>query len=140
MDDRWFRLGDHCRYHAKDRLTPLANLITNKHKKQLHGERPNKFQKQQASRRIRKTQFDDSVDRPLAGGNADKHSKRKRSGNCPICIAKLERNNRMTRYVRKCSSCHAQFDPDLTCMRCNTNRVWRGKSECRCKGCGNIVE
>jgi hypothetical protein len=128
LDDRWFRFGDCNRYPAIDWFALMANLITNKHKNQQHCERSNKIQKQQANRRIHKTQCGNDVERPSSVGNTDRLSKRKRPGNCPICLAKLERKNRMTRCVRKCSSCHVQFYLDLPCLRCITNRVWRGKS------------
>ena len=137
-----WRLGQLVRYPTNLCPCPkaaMSNLITNKHKNQEHGERPTKFQKRQANRRIRRTSTNDDTEIAHVGSKSNRNAKRKRSGYCPICLSRLKRNKRMTRYVRQCSSCTAQFDPDLRCDRCGTNRVWRGKNECRCKGCGNVV-
>ncbi len=68
----------------------MANLITNRHKNQVHGERPTSFSKRISSRLVRRTAFDgnEGNDRPLPH-RPIKHADRKRSGVCPICITRL---------------------------------------------------
>ena len=119
----------------------MANLITNKHKKQEHGERPTTYTKRLSARHIRRSAnvtIDDDAG-PLPH-RPSKHAKRKRSGRCPVCTAKLAKNERGTRYIRKCSQCRSQFLPDIRCDRCATFRVWGGPRGYRCKGCGNPVQ
>ena len=118
----------------------MANLITNKHKKLEHAKKPSGFQKRVSARKLRR-----EAAAEITGTDAQpatrptKHAARKRSGICPICLDRLTKNSRGTRYVRSCHHCSAQYVPDLKCGRCGTNRVWRGRSECRCKGCGDVV-
>jgi hypothetical protein len=40
----------------------MANLITNRHKRPEHGERPTVFTKRQASRRLRRNSLGDATD------------------------------------------------------------------------------
>lgn len=118
----------------------MANLITNKHKKLDHEKSPSGFQKRVSARKLRRaatTEIADAVNMPAT--RPTKHSDRKRSGSCPICRGRLAKNARGTRYVRACNHCSAQIMPELRCGRCGTNRVWCGRTECRCKGCGNVV-
>ena len=68
---------------------------------------------------------------------SDKHSARKKSGNCPVCLSKLKKNSKRTRYERKCNTCGAVLQKHVTCLFCGTNRVWMGRKGNYCKGCGN---
>lgn len=118
----------------------MTNLITNKHKKLEHAKKPTRFQKRVSARMLRRAASAEIADDSASPATrSTKHADRKRSGNCPVCLARLTKNARGTRYVRSCSQCGAQFVPDLRCPRCETCRVWRGRDECRCKGCGNSV-
>ncbi len=118
----------------------MANLITNKHKQFEHSKKPTVFQKRMSARRLRrKASADFAEDAFMPVAHAAKFAKRKRSGVCPVCLGRLVKNARGTRYVRSCSHCTAQVLPDVRCTRCGTFRVWRGRAECRCKGCGNVV-
>jgi len=119
----------------------MANLITTRHKRPEHGERATPFTKRQSSRRIRRLALIEDIQElvPLPR-RPTKHAKRKRSGNCPICLATLRKNSKGTRYIQRCDHCSSQLHPEIRCGRCGTFRVWRGSSECRCKGCGNVVE
>lgn len=146
MDDRSPWPGHHKRYLTEfpnpDGVSSrMANLITNKHKKQEHGERPTAYTKRLSARHIRRSAdvvMDD--DAGLLPHRPSKHAKRKRSGRCPVCTTKLAKNGRGTRYIRKCSQCRSQFLPDIRCDRCATFRVWGGPRGYRCKGCGNPVQ
>ena len=67
----------------------------------------------------------------------DKHWSRKRSGNCPVCLSRLKKNYKKTRYERKCNKCGAVLQKNIKCPFCSTNRVWMGREGNYCKGCGN---
>jgi len=67
----------------------------------------------------------------------DKHSSRKKSGNCPVCLSQLKKNSKNTRYERKCNKCGAVLQKHIKCLFCGTNRVWMSRKGNYCKGCGN---
>ena len=119
----------------------MANLITNKHKKLEHAKKPSGFQKRTSARKLRR-QVTTEITSPsaLRTKRSPKHAARKRSGRCPICLHRLSKNSRGTRYVRSCPHCNAQVMPEVKCPRCSTFRVWGNNDETRCKGCGNPVE
>ena len=66
----------------------------------------------------------------------DSRADRKDPRHCPVCISKLKRIDKGTRYERQCSNCHATFAKELKCSYCGTNRVWRGPKGIYCHGCG----
>ncbi len=73
----------------------MANLITNRHKRQEHGERPTVFTKRQSSRRLRRNSLDDAIDdKASLPHRPTKHANRKKSGVCPICLARLAKNSK----------------------------------------------
>jgi endogenous inhibitor of DNA gyrase (YacG/DUF329 family) len=122
--------------------------ITNKTKKKFSldpfAKHPGKFLKRDTSSRLRqngkKVIALDSLLVVPTHSPIDKRAQRKRTGHCPICIFKLMKNKKGTRYAYSCEQCKAQLKPDIRCPSCNTNRVWGGKDEMRCKGCGKSVE
>lgn len=118
--------------------------ITNKIKKSLSrdpfAKHPSRFLKRDASRRLRQKAkeaiLSDDVFMVRTTSPEDKHDLRKRSGHCPLCLAKLLKNNKGTRYLRNCEQCKAQLHPEVRCTRCSASRVWSRAGEIRCKGCG----
>src|SRR5687768_5643296 len=118
--------------------------INNKVKKALSSDsfekHPGKFLKRDASGRVRRTEKEVveefNVEKVRVPSQNDKNALRKQSGNCPICLSRLKRNARGTRFCHKCDECQAQLKPDLHCDHCGTNRVWGIGAEFRCKGCG----
>jgi hypothetical protein len=74
---------------------------------------------------------------PIYKSKYDKHSPRKRSGNCPVCLSRLRKNIKNTRYERKCNKCGAVLQKNIKCSFCDTNRVWMSRKGNYCKGCGN---
>ncbi|MDJ0946842.1 MAG: hypothetical protein QNJ30_25620 [Kiloniellales bacterium] len=69
----------------------------------------------------------------------DDKARRKKPGLCPVCLAKLEKNARGTRFERRCLNCRATFQKMLKCLDCGTSRVWQGPEGTVCKGCGRKV-
>lgn len=117
----------------------MANLITNKHK-QISPDKPSGFEKRLATRRLRRrADLEIQLARPSRNTGVSKHTARKRSGSCPICLGRLAKNAKRTRYVRECAHCQAHWAPDRRCGRCGTFRVWTNRLESRCKGCGHEV-
>jgi hypothetical protein len=121
--------------------------INNKVKKSLsrdpYASHPGRFLKQDTNSRLRKKARRDiqTDDLHVVAGHSkhDKYAIRKQAGHCPVCMAKLRKNNRGTRYLYCCGKCKAQLKPVIRCPRCDTNRVWVHGSKMRCKGCGNEV-
>jgi hypothetical protein len=122
--------------------------INNKTKKSLSRDpfekHPGKFLKRDTSGRIRQKakndieQFDlEVVHTP---SHRDKDAIRKQSGNCPLCLLRLERVARGTRFCNICQKCKAQLKPEIHCKHCDSNRVWGRAGEHRCKGCGKKVD
>gem|GEM_PF-3492029 len=121
--------------------------INNKVKKKLSRDsyvrHPGKFLKQDTSGRLRQRESmviaDEEVLIVRTHSPKDKHALRKQTGHCPVCISRLKKNKKGTRYSYICEHCKAQLKPEIRCPHCNTNRVWSHKSESRCKGCGNEI-
>ncbi len=72
--------------------------------------------------------------------NTDKLAKHKDPKLCPVCAAKLEKTGKGTRRKNQCCSCNAVLAKELKCMRCGTNRVWRGATGIVCHGCGHAQQ
>lgn len=76
------------------------------------------------------------------GGEVKHHSKvdnradRKDPRRCPVCMAKLSKIGKGTRYQHSCKSCHSCLAKEIKCRYCSTFRVWRGKQGVYCHGCG----
>ena len=66
----------------------------------------------------------------------DDKARRKKPGLCPVCLARLAKNARGTRYERRCLNCRATFQKTHKCLDCGTSRVWQGPEGTACKGCG----
>jgi hypothetical protein len=121
----------------------MGNLITNKDKQAKvsdHGEPPNSFQKDLTHRKLRRegrrqAQRSDE-ERRSTPGSIDRRALRKRSGYCPACLQKLEKNAKGRRYLQACKHCHAVFQRTERCPHCATHRVWMGPEGRWCKGCG----
>jgi len=100
------------------------------------------FLKRRANRLLRRdgmpTDEGESKHHPISS-KTDRFSLRKRSGRCPVCIERLKKNSRGTRYERCCRNCNAVLQADSRCNRCGTHRIWRGPQGVRCKGCGQEV-
>lgn len=122
--------------------------ITNKTKKSLSrdpfAKHPGKFLKQDTSGRLRQREKEliesDEITVIHTTSPKDKHALRKQTGYCPVCIARLKKNKKGTRYFNSCEQCKAQLKSEIQCPHCSTNRVWGKRDELRCKGCGNEVE
>lgn len=69
----------------------------------------------------------------------DSKARRKKPGLCPVCLKRLAKNARGTRYERRCKNCRASFQKALKCLDCGTHRVWQGPEGTACKGCGRTV-
>lgn len=69
----------------------------------------------------------------------DDKARRKKPGHCPVCLAKLVKNARGSRYERRCLGCRASFQKLLKCLDCGTSRVWQGPEGIACKGCGRTA-
>lgn len=69
----------------------------------------------------------------------DDKARRKKPELCPVCLAKLAKNARGTRYERRCLNCRASFQKLLKCLDCGTSRVWQGPEGTACKGCGRTA-
>lgn len=69
----------------------------------------------------------------------DDKARRKKPGLCPVCLGKLVKNARGTRYERRCLKCRATLQKTLKCLDCGTKRVWQGPEGRACKGCGRKV-
>ena len=67
----------------------------------------------------------------------DKLAPRKDPKRCPVCTKKLNKTGKKTRHKHECDYCHAVLAKELTCIYCNTNRVWRGPMGSFCHGCGH---
>ena len=118
----------------------MTSLISNKHKKLEYAKKPTKFLKQLSARKLRRKTFDEYAFSEFT--TIKRHHKyvaSKHPANCPICLERLQKNARGTRYLYACAHCLAQWTSDLKCFRCNTFRVWRNKKEARCKGCGHFI-
>jgi hypothetical protein len=121
----------------------VAELITNKGKQKAvsdHTERPNRFMKKWASCKIRNEENaiieEQITERYRSSPGKDKLSNRKRSGYCPVCLGRLRKNAKNTRYELQCRHCNAVLQRTWVCKSCNTRRVWVGREGARCKGCG----
>jgi hypothetical protein len=122
--------------------------VTNKTKKSLSrdsfAKHPGRFLKRDTSGRLRQREKEaiasDDVVVIRTTSPEDKHALRKQPGHCPLCLHKLKKNKKGTRYLRTCEQCKAQLRPEVRCPRCSTYRVWSRLGELRCKGCGNEVK
>lgn len=133
-------LGESNRSSLRGSWSTMVNLITNRHKGQEHGERPTILTKKRSSRRLRRNSLNDAIDeKNTLPHRPKKHAVRKKSGVCPICLARLVKNSKKTRYEHRCEACKSQLKPEMQCTSCGTNRVWSGPSGQRCKGCGNAA-
>ena len=116
----------------------MSRLITNRDKQRRASDqtvkKPGQFIKRRASRGLRRGQLETEEMRPSPG--RDPLSLRKRSGRCPVCLAKLNKNAKRTRYEHSCRKCGASLQPTPNCRSCGTARVWVGPGGSRCKGCG----
>lgn len=124
----------------------MGNRISNKQKQAKlsdHGEPPSSFVKKLTSRKMRRaaleTEIDLTVGRNSTPGSVDHRAKRKRAGICPICMEKLQKNAKGTRYERVCRECGSVYRQKIICPSCGTRRVWTGKHGDWCKGCGKVV-
>lgn len=70
-------------------------------------------------------------------GKTNKRAKHKNRLLCPVCTRKLEKIGSGTRRKNQCTVCKAVLAKELTCERCNKNRVWRGSDGIVCHGCGH---
>jgi len=126
----------------------MSNLTTGKHKRNSTGEwgkHPRKYLKRVGNKRLRSSESPRSIDSlikevPQHKTRSTKNSKRKRSGICPVCLSKLEKNSKGTRYWNFCITCGAAPDRDIKCPSCSTYRVWKGKQGAYCKGCGEQID
>jgi hypothetical protein len=121
----------------------MSRLITNKDKQKAisdSGEKPNKSMKSLTTKKLRlakKNVLNDQISeftKPTPG--KDSMSDRKKSGICPVCLTKLKKNEKRTRYERCCHACGSVLQNNRICFSCGTSRVWVGKSGAICKGCG----
>lgn len=118
----------------------MANLITNKHKKLEFAKKPSGFQKRLSARKLRREAIRELLQERLARKSVSKkHAERKRSSKCPICLHRLQKKKKRSRYLNRCDHCHAQLNPMICCLHCRTFRVWTSPNESRCKGCGKVV-
>lgn len=129
-------------------ISKAMQRITNRTKKSLSrdsfAKHPGRFLKRDTSGRLRQGEKEaiakDDVLVIRTTSHEDKHALRKQVGHCPLCLSKLKKNNKGTRYLRICGQCKAQINPEVRCPRCSTYRVWSCPGELRCKGCGNEVK
>ena len=103
---------------------PIAMLITNKHKTSKKGDG-----KADASRRIRKSEFDHPLKPPSRRKQHDQAA-------CPICLARIPKIASGGRRSHSCSQCGATLNKLLLCKRCGAERIWQGKQGAACAGCG----
>jgi len=122
----------------------MNNRINNKHKKHSTGEyakHPRRYTKHLGNKRLRKSDNPKSLEMqfnrdPRYYSQNRKNAKRKRSGICPVCLLKLEKNSKGTRYIKVCRSCGAALSEEIKCYSCASYRVWVSKIVAFCKGCG----
>lgn len=132
--------GEGIRQFRKGDRRFVANLITNKHKKLEFVKKPSGFLKRLSARKLRREAIRELLqERPEGKSVSKKHADRKRSSKCPICLHRLQKNKKRSRYVNRCDHCHAQLNPMIRCLHCRTFRVWTSPNESRCKGCGKLV-
>lgn len=122
----------------------MSKQITGKHKQKSTGEwgkHPRRFLKRTGNKRLRSSESPRSIESLFTEKSqhkprSSKNSKRKRSGTCPVCLSRLEKNSKGTRYWNFCKTCGATPDKKIKCPSCSTFRVWTGKQDAFCKGCG----
>ena len=140
-------IGDNYRPTLTLGVTRCMQRITNKTKKSLSrdsfAKHPGRFLKRDTSGRLRQREKEsiatDDISVIRTTSPEDKHGLRKQPGRCPLCLSRLKKNKKGTRYLRTCKQCRAQLKPELRCPSCSTNRVWSRPGEVRCKGCGYEV-
>ena len=117
--------------------------LNNKHKQAKSSDfdcikNPSSFIKKTSNRLLRREAIEDELVKGYS--KTDNKGVRKKSGSCPVCTSKLDKNSKGTRYRRECDNCKSRYDKDLKCSRCATNHVWSGPVGAFCKGCGNEYE
>jgi len=85
--------------------------------------------------KISLNELDDETE-VLVKSATDARAKRKSVRHCPVCLDRLKKIGKGTRFSHQCKSCNAVLAKELICQFCTTNRVWRGKAGCFCHGCG----
>jgi hypothetical protein len=97
---------------------------------------PGRFLKTKASRMLRRDHVEAESDARPWPSRIDSRRQIKRSGVCPLCLERLKKNARGTRYERCCQACRAQWQPDLKCLHCSGEAIWSGAGRSICKRCG----
>jgi len=100
---------------------------------------PGKFTKSLTNRMLRRDKVTGGEEgsRPWPS-QQDARGKIKRSGICPLCLERLQKIARGTRYEKLCRICKGMKDQERVCPYCDGREMWVAADGARavCKRCG----